>query len=114
VALQATAPPGGSAAVPESSSDDVLPPAYLNAVVMPLQLALMTHPAFPLSPVGAVHSRNTITQVRSVSDIVAVLSCARRRRALPYLDSAAWARLASLTQNDGKRACGKYTIQYNL
>jgi hypothetical protein len=43
---------------------DTLPPAYLNAVTFRLQLYLMTHPQFPLSPIGAVHARNQIHQVK--------------------------------------------------
>eukprot|EP00242_Pyramimonas_sp_CCMP2087_P012009 CAMPEP_0198208810 /NCGR_PEP_ID=MMETSP1445-20131203/12145_1 /TAXON_ID=36898 /ORGANISM="Pyramimonas sp., Strain CCMP2087" /LENGTH=369 /DNA_ID=CAMNT_0043882353 /DNA_START=179 /DNA_END=1285 /DNA_ORIENTATION=+ len=43
---------------------DTLPPAYLNAVTFRLQLYLMTHPRFPLSPIGAVHARNQIHQIR--------------------------------------------------
>eukprot|EP00241_Pyramimonas_parkeae_P005313 CAMPEP_0114238540 /NCGR_PEP_ID=MMETSP0058-20121206/7978_1 /TAXON_ID=36894 /ORGANISM="Pyramimonas parkeae, CCMP726" /LENGTH=376 /DNA_ID=CAMNT_0001350655 /DNA_START=417 /DNA_END=1548 /DNA_ORIENTATION=+ len=43
-----------------------LPPTYLNALVFRLQLQLMTHPKFPVNPVGSVHARNSIVQARTL------------------------------------------------
>ncbi len=43
---------------------DRLPATWLHVLTFPLQLTLMTAPDFPLAPLGMVHVRNTITQLR--------------------------------------------------
>lgn len=45
---------------------DVLPPTYPHMLAFPLQLALMTDPAFPLPAIGLVHVANQITQHRPI------------------------------------------------
>jgi acyl dehydratase len=45
---------------------DVLPPTYLHVLAFPLQVALMTEPAFPFPLVGLVHVANAITVRRPV------------------------------------------------
>jgi acyl dehydratase len=43
------------------------PPAYLQALALPLHLAIYTHSAFPLRLLGAVHLRNAFAQTRAVA-----------------------------------------------
>lgn len=45
---------------------DTLPPTYLHVLAFGLQVALMTEPDFPFSPVGLIHVANTITVHRPV------------------------------------------------
>ncbi len=44
-----------------------LPATYPHMAAFALHLALMTDTAFPFAPMGLVHLRNTITQVRPIS-----------------------------------------------
>ncbi len=46
---------------------DSLPATYPHMAAFALHLALMTDTAFPFAPMGLVHLRNTITQVRPLS-----------------------------------------------
>lgn len=54
----------------------ILPPTYLGALSMPLQLALMTDEAFPFQVLGIVHITNTIEQKRPIktSELVSLYS----------------------------------------
>jgi acyl dehydratase len=44
-----------------------LPTTYLHVLAFPLQLVVMTTPAFPFAPLGVVHIANTIKQLRALS-----------------------------------------------
>lgn len=48
------------------SVGNTLPSTYLHVLVFPLQVALMSDPAFPFPLMGSVHLENTITQYRPV------------------------------------------------
>ncbi len=43
---------------------DVLPPTYPHILAGPLHIGLLTHRAFPLPPMGLIHTENTISQLR--------------------------------------------------
>jgi MaoC like domain len=45
---------------------DVLPPTFPHILAFPLQLSLMTDPAFPFPAIGLVHIYNRITQHRAI------------------------------------------------
>lgn len=45
-------------------ADDTLPPAYPHVLATPVQLALLSSPAFPVGLLGLVHVRNRIEQRR--------------------------------------------------
>ena len=45
---------------------DVLPPTFPHILAFPLQLSLMTDPAFPFGAIGLVHIYNRITQHRAI------------------------------------------------
>lgn len=48
------------------SLGNTLPSTYLHVLIFPLQVALMSDPAFPFPLMGSVHLENTITQHRPV------------------------------------------------
>jgi acyl dehydratase len=54
----------------------ILPPTYIGALSMPLQLALMTDEAFPFQVLGIVHINNTIEQKRPIKtdELVSIYS----------------------------------------
>lgn len=58
------------------ADNGILPPTYLVALSMPLQLALMTYEAFPFQVLGIVHINNTIEQKRPIktSELVSLHS----------------------------------------
>jgi acyl dehydratase len=45
-----------------------LPPLYLHAMAMPLHMAVMSHPRFPLRLLGLVHLANSMQCLRPVGD----------------------------------------------
>jgi acyl dehydratase len=46
---------------------DTLPATYPHILAFPLQLALMSDPAFPVPPIGLVHISNRIVQHRAIA-----------------------------------------------
>lgn len=48
--------------------DGTLPPTFPHVLGVPLQVAMSTHPQFPLNPMGIVHIRNSITQRRPIPE----------------------------------------------
>jgi acyl dehydratase len=51
----------------EAPDDGALPPLYPQVLAYPLQLALVTDPAFPFSALGLVHLENRIRLLRPVT-----------------------------------------------
>jgi len=43
---------------------DLLPPTYPHILAGPMHVGLLTHSAFPLPPMGLIHTENTISQLR--------------------------------------------------
>ncbi len=50
------------------SNAGFLPPLYLHAMAMPLHMAVMSHPRFPLRLLGLVHLANSMQCLRPVGD----------------------------------------------
>ena len=64
---------------------DTLPLTYPHMLVFPLQMAMMTDPAFPFPAVGTVHLENSITAHRpiDVEEVLTVTATASPLRAHP-------------------------------
>jgi len=66
----------GYRAVCELPAGPTLPLLYLHAMAMPLHMAILSHPAFPLRLLGLVHWTNTIESLRPVAhDAVLAMEC---------------------------------------
>lgn len=67
------------------NADDTLPHTYPHIIGMPLQMALMSKPDFPLPLVGLVHVENAITVHRQLTadDVLDVTVTAERLAAHP-------------------------------
>lgn len=66
----------GYRAVCELPAGPTLPLLYLHAMAMPLHMAILSHPAFPLRLLGLVHWTNTIESLQPVAhDAVLAMEC---------------------------------------
>jgi acyl dehydratase len=66
----------GYRAVCELPAGPTLPLLYLHAMAMPLHMAILSHPAFPLRLLGLVHWTNKINSLQPVAhDAVLAMEC---------------------------------------
>ncbi len=66
----------GYRAVCELHAGPTLPLLYLHAMAMPLHMAILSHPAFPLRLLGLVHWTNKIESLQPVAqDAVLAMEC---------------------------------------
>jgi len=54
------------------SDSGTLPPLYLHAMAMPLHMAILSHPAFPLKLLGLVHLNNSMDILRPIGNAEAL------------------------------------------